>query len=634
VAHAGHEDDGYLDTIQMTWGDAEQGRTPIGTAIRTGTPCLVRETTTDSCLTSWQEEAHRRGYLSSVALPLAADGVTFGALAIYAAEPAAFTVDEMELFQELAANLAYGIVALRTREERKKAEEALRQSAERYRSLVENVDLGITLIDGSYNVLMVNSAVGHMMAKPVGELLHKECFREFEKRTARCPYCPGATAMATGKPARVQTEGVRDDGSHFVAKITAFPVFDSNGKATQFIEVIQNITDQITVENEKKHLQEQLRQSQKFEAIGTLAGGIAHDFNNFLTVITAYCTLIGRKTTEDDPLRNYLNKMLTATEKAALLTQSLLAYSRKQAIDLRPVDIKEIIHKSHNLLARLLREDIELTVRTADEDLTIMADSLQIEQVLMNLATNARDAMPGGGILRITAELLEMGDEFVKSHGYGTPGRYALLAVADSGNGMDETTRERIFEPFFTTKEVGKGTGLGLSMAFGIIKQHNGYIDVYSEPGKGTTFRIFLPLTDSVQAERKQAESIRHEGGNETILLVEDDSAIRASLKELLEEVGYTIIEAMDGEDGILKFTEYEREIQLLLLDVIMPKKNGKEVYEEIRALRPDIKAVFVSGYTADILTAKGVLQDDLTLISKPVTIEALSVKIREMLDT
>jgi len=280
-----------------------------------------------------------------------------------------------------------------------------------------------------------------------------------------------------------------------------------------------------------------------------------------------------------------------------------------------------------------LGEDVELASLPADQPLTVLADSLQIEQVLMNLATNSRDAMPGGGLLQITAGWLELGDEFIKCHGYGHPGSYAIITVSDTGCGMDQRTRERVFEPFFTTKDVDKGTGLGLSIAYGIVKQHDGYINVYSERDKGATFTVYLPLTERSEEKKAPKDLLHAKSGNETILLVEDDPEIRSTLQEILEDERYTIITAVDGEDGIRKFYEHGDNIQLLILDLVMPKKNGREVYDEITAAHPEVKVLFISGYTADLLHAKGALQVDVNFISKPIMVNDLLLKIREVLE-
>jgi PAS domain S-box-containing protein len=386
--------------------------------------------------------------------------------------------------------------------------------------------------------------------------------------------------------------------------------------------------------SERKRLEEQLRHAQKIESIGTLAGGIAHDFNNILTAIIGYGNLLNMKMPIDDPLRHNVDQILSSAGRAAQLTQGLLAYSRKQIINPQPVDLNELVRKLERFLARLIGEDVELMTALTDKDATVQADSGQIEQVLMNLATNARDAMPDGGILHIDTDRIDLDDEFARAHPGSRPGKYVLISVTDSGVGMDENTREKIFEPFFTTKEVGKGTGLGLSMVYGIVKQHNGYITVASGVGKGTTFSIYLP---AVQAEITQAKLLDTDSvkeGTETILVAEDDEAIRGLAKDMLEEFGYTVILAEDGEDAVNKFRDRSDTIQLLLLDMIMPKKNGKEVYEEIKGMKPDIKAIFLSGYTADLIQKRGVLEEGLNFIVKPFAINALLDEVRLVLDS
>jgi hypothetical protein len=392
------------------------------------------------------------------------------------------------------------------------------------------------------------------------------------------------------------------------------------------------ITERKHTEEEKDKLRAQLLHAQKMEAIGQLAGGLAHDFNNVLTAIVGYGNLLLMSIDKNSPLKNYVDHMLTASERAAALVTSLLAFSRKQITNPEPVDVNRIIRGVETLIIRLIGDDVELKTLLTDQDLTVMADANQIDQVLMNLATNARDAMPNGGSLTIGTELIEIDDEFIRFHGYGEARQYALITVSDTGVGMDEETKARIFEPFFTTKDVDKGTGLGLAMVYGIIKQHNGYISVYSELRKGTTFRIYLPLIQS-EVREKTPELTVMQKGTETILLVEDNAVVRGAANLILTEAGYRVLEAVDGEDAIHKFMENKDDIHLLLLDVIMPKKNGKEVYDAIKKEKPDIKIIFTSGYTADIIHRKGIVEEGLDLILKPFSLYSLLEKIRNVLD-
>ncbi|RQW77497.1 MAG: response regulator [Geobacter sp.] len=379
-------------------------------------------------------------------------------------------------------------------------------------------------------------------------------------------------------------------------------------------------------------MEAQLIHAQKMESVGTLAGGVAHDFNNILTVIIGNGSIIEMKMAPNDPLTNNVQQILAAANRAAGLTQSLLAFSRKTPIEPRPVNLNDILNKVERLLTRLLREDIEYKSALTGEELTIMADTSQMEQVVMNLATNARDAMPKGGLLRISTAVVELDQAFISVYGYGTPGRYAALSCSDNGAGMDRETVQRVFEPFFTTKEVGKGTGLGLAIVYGIIKQHNGYINCYSEPGKGTTFRIYLPLMEPAPIEEPIIPEGTAKGGSETILVAEDDDAARKLARQILETYGYMVIEAVDGEDAVAKFIEHQKRIDLAILDVIMPKKNGKAACDEILKLRPGLKCIFTSGYAADILDEQD--KKDLNFIPKPIIPNMLLKKIREILDS
>ena len=410
-------------------------------------------------------------------------------------------------------------------------------------------------------------------------------------------------------------------------------VRDKEGNPLELIGCWVDITERRVMEEEQEKLREQLYHVQKLESIGTLAGGVAHDFNNILAIIVGYGNLLEKNIGKDNPSRFYVQKILKSSEKATSLVQGLLAFSRKQGSCQKSVVINKILIQVKNLLPRLIGEDIVLDIMLTDKECVVMADIGQIEQVLMNLATNARDAMPNGGKLTIRVDIVELSSEFIRTHGYGEIGTYALMSVSDTGIGMDNETQKRIFEPFFTTKEVGKGTGLGLSIVYGIIKQHGGYITVESEPGNGATFRIYLPVIKSIDEERKPTSLPVCLNGTETILIAEDEVEVRNLTKLLLEEAGYKVVEAVDGGNAIHKFMENKDDVSLLLLDVVLPSKSGREVYNEIRKIRPGIKALFMSGYSEGVINKRIILQEGLNFISKPFSQTMLLKKVREILD-
>ncbi|MBE0577638.1 MAG: response regulator [Desulfuromonadales bacterium] len=387
---------------------------------------------------------------------------------------------------------------------------------------------------------------------------------------------------------------------------------------------------------EQRQREEQLRQSQKMEAIGQLAGGVAHDFNNILSVIIGYASLMQMDKQLDDPQQERVKAIASSAEKAAQLTKGLLAFSRKQAMVLRNSNLNDIVLHVENFLARIIGDDINLTSIRHAQQLPVNVDSGQIEQVLINLATNARDAMQNCGSLTIEAGMQEIGASFVGKHGYGEPGRYAHLKVSDTGSGMDKDTCNKIFDPFFTTKEVGKGTGLGLAIAYGIVKQHNGFIEVYSELGQGTTFRIYLPLIELEQPVREVNVALQPpQGGTETILVAEDNADVRKLVVTVLTKFGYDVIQAIDGQEAVDMFAAHRDRIRLILMDMIMPRKNGRDAYEEIiRTHSVGVKVLYLSGYTADFIQNRGISEEGIELLMKPVQPLELLRKIREMLDS
>ena len=416
----------------------------------------------------------------------------------------------------------------------------------------------------------------------------------------------------------------RKDGKIINMSLSISPIVDAEGNVTSASTIGSDISHRVSLE-------QQLRQAQKMEALGTLAGGIAHDFNNILTAIIGHASLLNLKLDKNDPLTDNVHQILEASSRAANLTQALLGFSRKAPIETKPVSLNGIIKKVERLLVMLLKENVSYQATLTPDDPTIMADPGQIEQVLINLASNARDAIPSAGAIRVSTEVVDLDEYFVRAHGYGDPGRYASLSFSDNGVGMDERIRLRIFEPFFTTKGMGKGTGLGLAIVYGIIKQHNGFISCYSEPGLGTTFQIYLPITTRELVQQIKAPEAPPRGGTETILVAEDDEATRNLDRKILEAYGYRVIEAYDGEDAIAKFKEHQDRIGLLFLDSIMPKKNGKEVYQEVIRIKPGLKVLFTSGYTAE--TFSDVEAREFRFIAKPILPTQLLKMIREVLE-
>jgi nitrogen-specific signal transduction histidine kinase len=387
--------------------------------------------------------------------------------------------------------------------------------------------------------------------------------------------------------------------------------------------------------SERRSLEDHLRQAQKMEGIGQLAGGIAHDFNNLLTAIGGRCYLVLKQLEPDNPLRRDLEIIQGAAQRAARLTHQLLAFSRKQILEPRLLDLNAMVADIEPLLQRLIGEDIEVTMDLGSELGRVKADPGQVEQVLMNLAVNARDAMPQGGRLTLQTADVILDEAYARVHTGVEPGRYVRLAVGDTGHGMDETTRARIFEPFFTTKEIGKGTGLGLATVYGIVKQSHGHIAVDSEPGQGATFKIYLPSVDALPSADAPVEAKRGSTrGSETVLIVEDDELLRGLARDILAAQGYSVLVAASPMNALQVAAEHQTPIHLLLSDVVMPQMNGKQLADRLLAGRPDLKVLFMSGYLDSVIVQHGVLEPGVHFLHKPFTPAGLSSKIRDVLES
>jgi PAS domain S-box-containing protein len=509
--------------------------------------------------------------------------------------------------------------------ERRRAEEASRLAYAELNQVFQTAAGGMRVIDKEFNMIRINETFEKLAGISQHDAVGNKCYEVFQSAHCHTPRC--SMRRVLGGEEHIELESIRErkDGIIVPCVLTATAFRDPNNEIVGIVEDFKDMT-------EYKILEKQLIQAQKMEAIGQFSGGIAHDFNNILTAIIGYGNLLKIEVSQDH-LKTYIIRILKSAQRAANLTKSLLAFSRGQIITFRPVNLNEIIRGVENLLTSLMGEDIEIATTLSNKYLTVMADSGQIEQVLMNLATNARDAMPEGGKFIIRTDHMELDNEFIRVHGFGQTGMYAVITVADTGQGIDEMTKEKIFEPFFTTKEVGKGTGLGLSMVYGIIQQHEGFIDVQSESGKGTTFTMYLPLVVAPVEETIPFIETITKRGHETVLVAEDDPHVRELTKEVLEGYGYKVLDATDGENALHVYHNNKDHIGLLLLDIIMPNKNGKEVYDVISQERPDIKVLFISGYDEDVIYSKGLLDTGTKYLSKPLSPDELLYKVREVLD-
>ncbi len=584
---------------------------------RTGRAMLIPQKAFDRLAEEGEVELVGTSSPSWLGVPLRTPAATIGVLVIqHYKDEEAYTEHDLEFLSSVGGQIALAI-------ERKRAEEKVRDSEARLRVLVEQLPAVLWAVDNS---LRFTSALGAGLArlglKP-HQLIGRDLQEYFEtKDQSFLPVAAHRRAVA-GEPVTFHLEW---KGGSYACHVE--PLRGAGAAIQGAICMALDVTD-------RKQLEEQLRQAQKMEAVGRLAGGIAHDFNNLLMVIQGYADLLAERLAVGDPLRRNAEQIQTASQRATSLTRQLLAFSRKQMLAPKVLNVQSVVSDMEKILRRLIGEDIELETFSSEDLGLVKADRSQIEQVILNLAVNARDAMPRGGRLTIETGNVELDTSFSRPPAVLAPGSYVMLAVTDNGCGMDSETQAHIFEPFFTTKEKGKGTGLGLATVYGIVKQSGGYVWVYSEPGRGTSFKVYLPRIHEEKPDGKREHSLEappRARGSETILLVEDEKGVRELSREYLQMNGYTVLEAEDGHMALELASMHAGPIELLMTDVVMPGISGRELAQRIGRIRPGIKVLYMSGYTDQAVVHHGVLEADAMLLQKPFTVSTLTAKLREIL--
>jgi two-component system cell cycle sensor histidine kinase/response regulator CckA len=593
------------------------GRSCTAHVYRTGQAMLIPQRTFDLLAAEGKVELVGTPSPSWLGVPLRTPAATIGVLVVQHYEDEnAYTERDQEFLASVGGQIALAI-------ERKRSEEKVREGEARLRVLVEQLPAVLWTVDRD---LRFTSALGagfaRLKIKP-NEIVGMSLLDYFETTDQTfLPIAAHRRAVA-GEPITFHVEWKSGSYACHVE-----PLRDSDGQVSGAICMSLDITD-------RKQLEEQLRQAQKMEAVGRLAGGIAHDFNNLLMVIQGYGDLLVERLPTGDPLRRNAEQIQMASQRATSLTRQLLAFSRKQMLAPKILNVQTVVADMEKILRRLIGEDIQLETSSAPDLGLVKADRSQIEQVILNLAVNARDAMPQGGRLTIETANVELDASYSHPPAVLSPGKYVMLAVTDNGCGMDAETQAHVFEPFFTTKEKGKGTGLGLATVYGVVKQSGGYVWVYSEPGRGTSFKIYLPriAETAVPAGREGKSDMQvPQRGSETILLVEDEKGVRELAREYLTSSGYTVIEAEDGHTALELAAMHVGPIHLLLTDVVMPGISGRELAERVGQIRPGIKVIYMSGYTDQAVVHHGILENDAILLQKPFTLMTLAGKLREML--
>ncbi len=624
------EERGYLEAARISWNEHDPyGLGPTGRCIRTGNPQAAQDIGSDPALSLWRAAALERGYRSGCAIPLQADGTTIGALMLYSGEPQAFDVDEISLLTELGNDLSFGIRA--KRDARVVAEQQAKLTL--FRLAIERSSDAFFVADAETGRFVdFNETAAKQLGYSVAELFEMGATDIVPTIASPSDWKDTVERIRRGEIPVRRSVHVRKDGSRLPVEVS-FSLIDGPDGAL-VLGIARDVSEREVAEKEQEALRRQLEQAQKMESVGRLAGGVAHDFNNLLTVVNATADLALSDMPESDPLREDLEQIRAAGDRAATLTRQLLAFSRQQVMHRRTVAMNEVITDFLGMIQRVIGDHIRVETKLAEDLEPLHADPGQLEQVLMNLCLNARDAMPRGGTLTIETQNVEVDQDQAASHVTVRAGPHVLLSVTDTGTGMDEETCARVFDPFFTTKSQGKGTGLGLSTAYGIVKQTGGSIWVYSELGLGTTFRIYLPVPREGEPADVALPSPTARSGSERILVVEDEPAIRQLVRRLLKNAGYDVVEAASGHEALTRIQEQEGPpIEMVLTDLVMPGMSGTQLASALDRDHPHVKVLLATGYSTEALAGRLPAHRKWNLIGKPYAIDHLLREVRRVLD-
>lgn len=611
----------FVDEQDPTPVPKKLGRGLTEHVLRTGEPLLCTPEVFDTLVTKDEVELIGAPSVDWLGVPLKASNHTIGVLVLQSyTQSVRFREKDKEILMFVSQQVASAI-------EHKRHEEALRRSEARYRSLVQSAVYGIyrSSLDGKF--LDVNPALVAMLGFGSAEEVlalspRHDVFLDADEMTRLMGEFQRGSRLDS-----VELRWKKKDGNAITVRLSG-RVVSTPGETEEVLEVI---AEDVT---ERRVLEEQFRQAQKMEAVGRLAGGVAHDFNNLLMVVSGYTEVLLENTDRGSNMYPKIEAIQQATDRATTLTRQLLAFSRKQLLELKVVDVNAIVADMERLLRPLIGENIELVTRLQNNLGRTRADAGQIEQVIMNLVVNSKDAMPNGGKITIQTANVSLDDDLRREYSYIQPGPYVMLSVTDNGQGMDKETQSRIFEPFFTTKEKGKGTGLGLSTVYGIVKQSGGYVFAQSESGQGTTFRIYFPRVEDAAEPLNHTQTAKTSlGGTETILLVEDEESVRQLVRETLAARGYQVLEADDGQKALAISKSHAGPIHMLLTDVVMPGMSGRELAKQLAETHPQTRILYLSGYTEDAIVHQGVLDSGTAFLQKPFTLQMLSRKVREVLN-